>query len=154
MLYRRTNTLPRFGWTHPFAEVERMRRQMDALSNWMWQGGPARWVGATGVFPSVNLTEDAEHYYVRAELPGMKATDLDIQVTGRSLAIAGERTIHSEGDEVRYHRKERESGRFSRIVTLPGDIDPDKVEATMTNGLLTVAIAKSEAAKPKQIAVN
>jgi HSP20 family protein len=111
------------------------------------------WLSAR-VFPALNLTEDKDKYHVRAELPGIKADALDIQVVGRNLTISGERTIPSEGENIRYHRKEREAGKFSRAIGLPGDIDADNVEAKMVNGVLTISIAKSEAAKPKQITVN
>jgi HSP20 family protein len=70
------------------------------------------------------------------------------------LTIAGERTIPSEGENVRYHRKEREAGKFSRVIGLPGDIDATQVNANMANGMLTVTVAKSEASKPRQITVN
>jgi HSP20 family protein len=106
------------------------------------------------VFPAINLTEDADNFYVRAELPGIKAEALDIQAVGRNLTISGERTIASEGENVRYHRREREAGKFSRIIGLPRDINPEKVDAKLVNGLLTVSIAKADAAKPKQITIN
>jgi HSP20 family protein len=84
----------------------------------------------------------------------MKAEDIKLEVTGRNLAVTGERKIQSEGEGARYHRREREAGRFSRIVGLPGDVDADSVDAKLVNGILTVAIAKSAAAKAKQITVK
>jgi len=107
-----------------------------------------------GVFPLINLTEDRDNYYVRAEMPGVKADELDIQATVNSLSISGERKIPSEGENVKYHRREREAGTFSRIVSLPGEVDMDKVEASHENGILTVMTPKAEAAKPKQIRVH
>ena len=71
-----------------------------------------------------------------------------------NLSISGERKIASEGDNVRYHRREREAGTFNRVVALPGEVDADKVEANHVNGVLTVVIPKAEAAKPKQITVR
>ena len=97
---------------------------------------------------------DERNYYVRAELPGMKADEIKLEVTGRNLAISGERTIPSEGESARYHRREREAGRFSRVILLPGDINGDRVDAKLLNGVLTITLAKSEAAKPKLISVN
>jgi HSP20 family protein len=70
------------------------------------------------------------------------------------LTISGERKIPSEGDNVKYHRREREAGKFSRVIGLPGEIDADGVDARVENGVLMVKIAKSEAAKPKQITVH
>jgi HSP20 family protein len=144
---------PTMGWRHPFAELERMSRQMDRLSQGL-MGRPGLAWRTAKVFPAINLTEDADSYYVRAELPGIKADALDIQAVGRNLTISGERTIASEGENVKYHRREREAGKFSRIIGLPGNINTDKVDAKLANGILTVTIAKADAAKPKQITVS
>ncbi|MGB8425936.1 MAG: Hsp20 family protein, partial [Desulfobacterales bacterium] len=65
-----------------------------------------------------------------------------------------ERQIPSEDENVRYHRRERDAGTFSRLIALPGEVDADKVEAKHVNGILTVAVPKAEAAKPKQITVR
>jgi HSP20 family protein len=121
----------------------------------LFEEARAPYQGASaGVFPLVNLTEDKNNYYVRAELPGVNADELDIQATANNIAISGERKIAAEGEGARYHRREREAGKFSRVIGLPGDIDADKVEANLSNGILTVVISKAEAAKPKQISVT
>jgi HSP20 family protein len=135
-----------------FDEFARMQREMNRLSNY-FGGQPAR-QPAAGVFPLINLTEDKDAYYVRAEIPGVTADQLDIQAIGNGLSISGERKIPAEGENVRYHRREREAGRFSRIVNLPGQIELDKIEAGFTNGVLTVKVPKAEAAKPRQITVK
>jgi HSP20 family protein len=144
---------PTMGWQHPFAELERMSRQMDRLSQGL-MGRPGLAWRTARVFPAINLTEDTDSYYIRAELPGIKADALDIQAVGRNLTISGERTIASEGENVRYHRREREAGKFSRVIGLPGDINTDNVDAKLVNGLLTVTIAKADVAKPKQITIS
>ena len=87
-------------------------------------------------------------------MPGLEADDINISVTGSNLSISGERKIPSEGENVRYHRREREAGTFSRVVALPGEVDADKVEARHEQGILTVVIPKAEASKPKQITVR
>ena len=153
MFARRLFDFPSVGWQHQYTDLERMSRQMDRLTRAVLGRPGMQWLSAR-VFPAVNLTEDKDKYYVRAELPGIKADALNIEVNGRNLTIAGERTIPSEGENVRYHRKEREAGKFSRIIGLPGDIDAEQVNASMVNGMLTVTIAKSEASKPRQISVN
>ena len=104
--------------------------------------------------PPLNFSEDKDNYYIRAELPGVKADDLDIQVTGNNLAISGERKIAAAEEDAKYHRREREAGTFSRMIGLPGEVDTDKVEAKLENGILTVLVSKAEVAKPKQITVN
>jgi HSP20 family protein len=109
---------------------------------------------AAGVFPLTNVTEDDHSYYVRAELPGMAAGDIDISVTGDSVSISGERKIPSEKKGTRYHRREREAGKFSRMIGLPRQIDTNKVEASCVDGVLTIVVPKAEVAKPKQITVK
>jgi HSP20 family protein len=152
MLLRRITDWPAWGRTSPFEELERMRRQMD----WLSGGIPRGLFGepAASVFPLMNVTEDKDNYYLRAELPGLKADELDISVTGDTLSIAGERKLPAEDGKAQYHRKEREAGRFNRIVSLPAQVDPGKVEARCTDGVLTVTLPKAEVAKPKQIAVK
>jgi HSP20 family protein len=109
---------------------------------------------SAGVFPLINVTEDKENYYVRAELPGIKSDELDIQVTKDGISISGERKIPVEGNGVKYHRREREAGKFSRLINLPGEVDVNKVEASRENGVLKVIIPKTEVAKPRQITVK
>ncbi len=153
MLTRNMFGLPSMGWRNTLADLENLTRRMELLTDAML-GRPGARLMMPKAFPAINITEDKDKYYVRAELPGMKAEDINLEVFGRNLAITGERKIPSEGENVRYHRREREAGRFSRIVTLPGDVDADSVDAKLVNGLLTVAIAKSAAAKAKQITVK
>lgn len=153
MLWRRMFDFPSWDIRSTFAELDKMRREMDRLADALTRRTPYR-LFTSGVFPLINLTEDKDNYYIRAELPGMKAEELDIQVTRNSVSIAGERKIPAEDKNANYHRREREAGSFSRIITLPGEINADKVEATMANGILTITIAKAEAIKPKQITVK
>ena len=152
MIYRRMFGVPTWNVRSPFSELERMRQQMDSfLSRVSESGMPSL---HAGVFPSINLTEDKGYYYIRAELPGISAEDLDVQATGNNLSISGERKIEAEKDNVRYHRKEREDGKFSRAISLPGDIDAEGVGASLSNGILKVTVPKAEKAKPKKIAVS
>jgi len=152
MLYRKLFNVPSWEFDRAFREFDRLRRGMDDLYGAL-SGGTLPMPSA-GVFPLTNLTEDAQNYYVRAELPGIKSSDLDIQVTGEGISVSGERQIPKEGENVRYHRREREAGKFSRSINFPGQVDVDKVEASMDNGVLRVIIPKSEAAKPRQITVK
>jgi HSP20 family protein len=151
MIYRRLLNVPTWRFDNSFGELERMRRQIDQ----MYGDAMTPYQRATaGVFPMINLTEDKNSYYVRAELPGIKADELDIQVTANNISIAGERKIAAEAEGTKYHRREREAGQFSRLIGLPGDIDPNKVEANLEDGVLNIVISKAEAAKPKQISVK
>lgn len=135
-----------------FPDVEAMRRQMSRLFDAFNERSADR--AAAGVYPAVNIAEDAHAIYISAELPGVSAADLDINVTANQLSLAGERKITSEATDVRYHRREREAGRFSRAIALPGDIDADKVKAKLTDGVLTVTVPKAEAARPRKISVK
>jgi HSP20 family protein len=152
MIWRRISDWPGGVWRSPFEELERMRREMDRLFEDLTEGVYRE--PRAGVFPLLNVTEGSENYYVRAELPGIKADDLDISVTGSSLSIGGERKISSEDEKVDYHRREREAGKFSRVISLPAQVDTGKVEASCVDGILTIVLPKSEAAKPKQITVK
>jgi HSP20 family protein len=150
MIYRRFVDLPTWRFGSPFGELERLRRQMERL----YDGAltPDRSPHA-GVFPPINLTEDKDNFYIRAELPGVKGEELDVQVTANNVAISGERKIAAE-EGARYHRREREAGTFSRMIGLPGEVNSEKVEASLSNGILTIVVAKAEIAKPKQITVT
>ena len=151
MFYPRFFSFPTWRLRGPLDEWAQMRRQMDRLFEDTM--APYQRLQA-GVYPLINLTEDKNNYYVRAELPGVKAKQLDILATANNLAISGERKIAAENEGAKYHRREREGGKFSRMIGLPGEINPDKVEASLENGILTVVVAKAEAAKPKQITIK
>jgi len=151
MIVRKFN-IPTVGWRGAFEDLERTQRDMDRVFQHVL--GRTYRPETAGVFPLINLTENKDNYYVRAELPGLKAEELNISATGRNLILSGERKITSKGDGVNFHRREREAGSFNRITALPGDIDADKVEAALVDGVLTVTIPKAEAAKPKQIRVK
>ena len=136
----------------PLRELEKLQRRMD----WLFQGayGPERSPWQVGVYPLVNLSEDRDHIYVRAELPGVKAEDLEITIQDLSLILRGERKIASEEKQVNYQRRERESGFFRRVLALPARVQPDKVEATCKDGVLTIKLAKPEEVKPRKIKVK
>jgi HSP20 family protein len=152
MIYRRVYGVPSFGVREPFSELERMRRQMDRLfSDFSSLPG---YEPRAGVFPLVNITEGKDNFYVRAELPGVKAGGLDIQATANNISISGERKIPAEAEGVKYHRREREAGKFSRMISLPSDINTAKVSADLSDGILTLTVPKAEAAKPRQISVS
>jgi len=136
-----------------FEELERMRQQMDKMLEDFTEGMIREPTLSAGVFPLINISEDKDNYYVRAELPGVKAEDLDISVTADSLVITGERKIPEE-ENVNYHRREREAGKFSRVIALPGQINPEKVEAKCKNGILTVVLPKAETAKTRQVTIK
>lgn len=152
MIYRRLFDFPTFATRSPFQELDNMRRQFDRFAN-LFSAGPQRSTDA-GVFPQLNVTEDANKFYLRAELPGVGSSELDIQATGKTISLAGERKIHAEKANARYHRREREAGNFSRVLAMPSDIDAERIEAKLENGILTIIAPKAEKARPRQIKIN
>jgi len=115
--------------------------------------GPARW-HYFGAFPATNLSYDADNFYVRMELPGVDPNDLEVSAMDRSVSVTGRRQLPLEDEGVSYHRREREGGEFSRNIELPTEFDRDAVEASYTNGVLTIRLPRFAAAKPRQIAVR
>ena len=152
MLLRRLTDWPASHRGCPFGELERMQRQMDWFTGDLSRGLFGE--PTAGVFPLMNVTEDNDNFYVRAELPGLKPDELNISVTGDTLSLSGERKIQAEDERAQYHRREREAGKFSRIVSLPSQVNTGKVEARSKDGILTLTLPKAEAAKPKKIAIK
>lgn len=153
MITRRFFNVPNTGWGNPFDELDKMSRRMEQLSSALMRRPSLRYLPSR-VFPAVNITEDSNNYYLRSELPGIKADNLNIEANGRNLTISGKREIKPEGEDVKYHRREREAGTFSRVIEFPRDVNTEEINAKMANGILTVTLAKSEAAKPRQITVH
>lgn len=107
-----------------------------------------------GVFPPLNIFDDGDNLVVRAEVPGIAPEQLEINATGKSLSIKGERRAESVDSGAYYHRRERGHGTFSRAITLPQEIDPDKVKAGYKLGVLEIVLPKAEATKPRRIQIN
>jgi HSP20 family protein len=143
----------RFEWYRPFRELEEMRNRMDQLFSEVVGRHPLSGAVAAGVFPSVNVSEAADNVLVRAELPGLSPADVEISVEGNTLTLRGERK-RAEAAEAYHHRRERQTGRFQRALTLPDEIDTDKVQAVFADGVLTVTLPKAEKAKPKKIEIK
>jgi HSP20 family protein len=126
-----------------------MRREMDRLLEGMVGQGPG-----AGVFPPVNVSQDVDNYYLRAELPGVPADKLEVTTTRNAIVVAGAREFPRTDERVSFHRRERPEGSFRRTVTLPGEFDASRIEARQVNGVLTVTLPKAEAQKPRQIPVK
>jgi len=136
----------------PFADFDHLRRQMLRVFDAVTGGDIARGFSA-GVFPPMNVTQDDDNFYVRAEVPGIKPADLSVSALRNRVSISGKREISEEKHDVSYHRKERAEGEWSRTVTLPGDVATDKVDARYSDGILTLTLPKTAEAKPRQITV-
>lgn len=103
--------------------------------------------------PPVDVAETQERILVRAEVPGMKQEDIQIEFENGLLTIRGERKIE-KSDAVTWHRVERIYGNFSRSFTLPRSVDPEKITAGYRDGILEIEVPKREEAKPKQIRIS
>jgi HSP20 family protein len=109
---------------------------------------------SAGVFPPLNVTQDDDHFYVRAEIPGIDPKELQISALRNRVSLAGRRELPKEHERASYHRKERAEGSFNRTLTLPTFIDAERVEARYTDGVLMLTLPKAEEAKPRQITVR
>jgi len=135
--------------TSPWQELREMREQMDRLlGSFMMGRGGMEWV------PAVDITERPNELVLTAELPGMRREDIEIELENNVLTIRGEKKAeHEEKGEERYVF-ERQFGSFARSFTLPRTVDPDRIHARFENGVLTVKMPKSEAAKGRKIDVE
>ena len=136
----------------PFGDFDQLRREMLRLLDTV-PGEASGGLGA-GVFPPMNITEDNDRYYLRAEVPGMKPDELSISALRNRVSLSGKREIQPEHERVSYHRKERAEGSFSRTVTLPTEVDADQIDARYADGILTLTLPKAAEAKPRQITVR
>ena len=109
---------------------------------------------SAGVYPLLNVSQDADNYFVRSEIPGVEPENLEVSVNGRSLTVAGERKFDEPGPKVNYHRRERQDGKFRRQITLPSDVNAEKVQAQYRHGILMVVIPKAESAKPRRVSIT
>jgi HSP20 family protein len=103
--------------------------------------------------PAVDVYEDADNVFVRAEIAGLKKEDIEVSLEDGALSISGERKGTSPAD-AKTHRAERFAGKFQRVIVLPAEVKVDQVSAHYVDGMLTVTLPKAEAAKPKQIKVD
>ena len=134
-----------------FHDFDQIRREMLRLLDAAPDDAPDQ---GAGVFPPMNITQDDDNFYLRAELPGIKTSDLSVTALRNRVSIAGKREIPKESDKVSYHRRERAEGEFSRTVTLPGDVAADNVVARYQDGVLQLTLPKAEETKPRQIAIR
>ena len=142
-----------FGGFDPLDSLLRLQAELDRRRGSPWAGfdlGPS----GGNVFPPLNVFRD-DHggLVVRAEVPGVRSDTLSVEVERGRLTVSGERGPTQAGKGA-FHRRERQAGKFSRVVQLPDDLDGARAGAEVRNGVLTVRIPKSEAAKPRTIAVQ
>lgn len=132
----------------PWMTFDSLRREMANLLD----NVDRPWHRRPHAFPAFNLWEDTGNLYAEAEVPGLSMKDLEVYVEGNELTVKGRRQGIDEKD-CTYHRRERGAGEFARAIRLPVEINPDRVEATLTDGVLKVVLPKAEAAKARKIKV-
>ncbi len=142
-----------------FVVMDQLRRRMDRLFDEVEPGrrgrGPEDAVERmySGRFPRVTVSEDGANLVLRADLPGLSEKDIQLTILKDALTVSGERKPDApQGYYV--HRQERAPVRFSRSFTLPCKVDAEKSTATLKNGVLTLTLAKTPDAQPKQIAIK
>jgi len=138
----------------PAREINTIQQEVNRLFGTLLDGQGGEIGGARRWVPAMDLVEEADHYVLRADLPGVSENDVDIEVDGGVLIVSGERRSEHEERKDGYYRIERASGRFSRSLTLPEGIDPDGIQAAYENGVLEVTIPKPEQSKPRRVQVK
>ena len=135
-----------------FDEFRRLEGEMDQLFG---RGSLPAGIRATrrGTFPPINVGATPERVDVYLFAAGLDPKSLDISIQQNLLAVSGDRKVPvDEADD--YYRQERFDGEFRRVITLPDDVDPDRVDAKYRDGVLQITVQRREAARPRQITVN
>jgi len=140
---------------NPWSAFDRLPSLRDELNRLFDFAMPTRDSGLfSGWTPALDVYDEKDNFVVKAELPGLKKEDIDINVHNGVLTISGERKHEAEKEEGQTFRSERYFGRFQRSVTLPAAVQVDKIKASYKDGVLTIDLPKAEEAKPKQIAID
>jgi HSP20 family protein len=141
------------GSDGPWSAFDQLRRELgDVLGAFSPEGSR---VPRSQAFPPVNLYETADAWVLMAELPGLRAQDIDVCVEGDCVTLRGERRIEvPDAPGVSIHRRERQAGIFRRSVQLPHAPEADEVEAAYRGGVLQVRLPKPPSSKPRQITIH
>jgi len=132
-----------------------LRKEMDRLFDRIWEGGLPEVTTPLGEWtPALDISATNDVVVVKAEVPGIEPKDIQVTWNNQVLTVAGEKRMHKEEKDEKFYRMERASGSFARSVTIPVPVDVSKVEATFHNGLLTITMPKTAAAKGTSIPVK
>ena len=139
----------------PARELQAIQQEMNRLFGSAYpQGNGGNGSSVSRWIPLMDVAEDEEHFVVRADLPGIEETDVNVELEDNVLTISGERKSDSEERTDGYHRIERAYGSFSRSLTLPEGIAAEAIRASFDKGVLEVRIPKPEQRKPRKVAIN
>ena len=137
-------------FSDPFDALAGLQQALDSFrqSNWLDAG-----LSGGGGYPPMNVFRKGDDYIIITELPGVKKSDIDVQVKGRTLRLTGEKQL-SVPEKASVHRRERLSGRFDRALTLPVEINAEGVKGEYRDGILALFLPQAESAKPKSIQIG
>ena len=138
--------------THPFDDVRRLETELDQLLGRSPYSTSIRAV-PRGTYPPINVGATAERVDVYLFAAGVDPKTIDVSIQQNLLTVSGSRRVEVNRD-AEYYRRERYDGDFHRVVALPDDADPDRVDARYTNGVLHVTVHRRQAAKPRQIEIH
>ena len=130
-----------------------LHNEMDDLFDSFFRGLDRPFSGYK-LWPAMDLAEDENSITVRAEVPGCNAEDVEISVYGNTLTISGEKKLKEEKKEKGYYHVESSYGTFRREITLPTDVDSDKIDATCKEGVLSITLPKAAKAKAVKVKVK
>lgn len=135
-------------------QLKPFREEWDDLWDRFFSDLPLVRAWQTEWMPDIDVSETDGHIMIEAELPGMEAKDIDVNVTGDLLTIKGQKKEEEEKEGEHYYRRERYSGAFQRSLRLPSPVRADNVDASFKNGVLNVVLAKTEESTPKKINIK
>jgi HSP20 family protein len=133
----------------PFDALSSFQQALDAYRTSSWLDSS---LSGGGAYPPVNVFRKGDDFIIITELPGVKKSDLEVEVKGRTIRLGGAKTV-SYPEKAALHRRERLAGRFDRAVTMPVEINPDRVKAEYRDGVLALFLPPAESEKPKSIKV-
>jgi HSP20 family protein len=134
----------------PLSTLFKFQQALDSLrsSDWL-QSGPS----GGGAYPPINVFRKGDDVVLIAEVPGTQKSDLRIEVKGRTVRIAGTKSLTAK-EKTSIHRRERQAGTFDRALTLPVEIDADHVKAECRDGILALYLPRADRDRPKSISVS
>jgi HSP20 family protein len=138
------------AFADPFETLFNLQRALDArrASNWLQQQ-----TASQGPFPPINVFQQGDDILAIIELPGLDKSELQVQAKENTIRIAGIKGVDYPGG-VSVHRRERVAGEFDRTLSLPVQLDPDRIRAEFQDGILTLFLPRAERDKPRTIRIN
>jgi HSP20 family protein len=134
----------------PFDALFQFQQALDAFRTSGWLGaGPS----AGGAYPPLNVFRQGDDIVIITEVPGVRKEDLQVQAKGNTIRISGSKKVQY-GERASLHRRERLAGNFDRAITVPVEIDPERVRAECRDGILALHLPRAERDKPKSIAIS